>query len=114
MNDFWAMLDQLVANSKIKIDRPKGSAHPSFPSKIYPLDYGYLVETFAMDDSGIDVWVGSLEEKTPVAIICTIDLWKRDAELKIMLGCTEDELQTVLVFLNQGSQGGVLVRREND
>lgn len=28
--DFWDALDELVSNSEIVIDRPKGSAHPRF------------------------------------------------------------------------------------
>lgn len=43
--DFWLKLDQLVAASNLKIDRPKGTSHPRYPSFIYPLDYGYLEDT---------------------------------------------------------------------
>lgn len=43
-----------------------------------------------MDGSGIDVWVGSGEKRID-AIICTIDLLKRDSEIKILIGCTEEE-----------------------
>lgn len=57
---FWAALDELVATSTVRIDRPKGTAHPRYPSFIYPLDYGYLEGTQAADGGGIDVWVGSL------------------------------------------------------
>lgn len=30
-NDFWNLLDRLVENSEIVIDRPKGTAHPKYP-----------------------------------------------------------------------------------
>ena len=43
--DFWDALDELVSNSEIVIDRPKGSAHPRFPDFIYKVDYGYLKDT---------------------------------------------------------------------
>ena len=39
---FWQMLENLVAQSEIVIDRAKGTPHPKFPSFIYPLDYGFL------------------------------------------------------------------------
>ena len=61
--DFGSALDELVANSEIVIDRPKGTAHPRFPDFIYKVDYGYLNHTTSMDGGGIDVWVGSDKEK---------------------------------------------------
>ena len=39
--EFWEALDELVLNSEIIIDRPKGTAHPKFSDFIYPVDYGY-------------------------------------------------------------------------
>lgn len=43
--DFWRTLDELVRQSKIVIDRPKGTAHSKFPNFIYKVDYGYLENT---------------------------------------------------------------------
>ena len=37
---FWQAMDQLLAHSKIAIDRPRGSQHPRYPKMVYPLDYG--------------------------------------------------------------------------
>lgn len=56
---FWNALDDLIANSEIIIDRPKGTTHPKYPDFIYRVDYGYLKDTSSMDGAGIDVWVGS-------------------------------------------------------
>ena len=109
--EFWLKLDQLVAGSLVKVDRPKGTAHPRYPSFVYALDYGYLENTRSGDGGGIDVWVGGLSEKGVTAIICTIDLEKRDSEMKILLGCTAQEVQTILTALNKGSQGALLVER---
>ena len=39
--DFWNALDELVSNSEIVIDRPRGSAHPRFPNFIYKVDYRF-------------------------------------------------------------------------
>lgn len=61
--DFWIALDNLVKQSKIVIDRPRGTAHPKYPDFIYKVDYGYLENTSSMDGGGIDVWVGTKEEK---------------------------------------------------
>ena len=38
--EFWTMLEELVRQSDVVIDRPNGSAHPKFPNTIYPVDYG--------------------------------------------------------------------------
>ena len=92
--DFWNALDELVNTSEIVIDRPKGSAHPRFPDFIYRVDYGYLKNTASMDGAGIDVWVGSGEKKID-AIMCIVDLMKRDSEIKILIGCTEEEKMEV-------------------
>lgn len=108
---FWTHLDQLVTNSRIVIDRPKGSAHPRYPAMIYPVDYGYLDGTTAADGSGIDIWVGSTDAVHPDAIVCTVDLLKRDAEIKILLGCSDDEQRIVVDFLNTDAMRALLIRR---
>ena len=115
MNDdgFWLKLDRLAAEHLVVIDRPKGSHHPRYPEMVYPLDYGYLEGTQAMDGGGIDVWVGSLPERDVVAVVCTVDMMKHDAEIKILLGCTLQEMQTVLDFHNDDSdwQSAILMPR---
>ena len=109
--DFWEALDKLVSNSEIVIDRPRGSAHPRFPNFIYKVDYGYLKDTASMDGGGIDVWVGSGDKKID-AIMCIVDLVKRDSEIKILLGCTEEEKLEVYKTHNETQyMKGVLIRR---
>lgn len=108
---FWRALDELVNNSEIIIDRPKGTAHPKYPDFIYKVDYGYLKNTSSMDGVGIDVWVGSAERKID-AIICTVDLMKKDSEIKILIGCTEEEKSIVYETHNETEfMKGVLIRR---
>lgn len=41
-DEFWNAIDELVSNSEIVIDRPKGSVHPRYTDFIYKVDYGYL------------------------------------------------------------------------
>ena len=110
-NDFWRALDSLVDNSEIVIDRPKGTAHPKYPDFIYKVDYGYLKNTSSMDGAGIDVWIGSGEKKID-AIMCIVDLMKRDSEIKILIGCTEEEKQIVYQTNNETEyMKGILIRR---
>ena len=108
---FWLVLDKLVAESKIVIDRPKGSCHPKYPKLIYPVDYGYLENTSSMDNGGIDAWKGTSGDAVD-AIICIVDLMKRDSEIKILIGCSEGEKQLVLETHNKSEyMKGVLIRR---
>jgi inorganic pyrophosphatase len=110
-NGFWLALDKLVAESKITIDRPKGSRHPKYPDFIYPLDYGYLENTSSSDGGGIDIWKGTNGNGID-AIICTVDLLKRDSEIKILIGCTEEEKLLVAKCHNSNHHmSGILIRR---
>lgn len=110
-NGFWEMLDLLVHDSEIVIDRPKGMAHPKYPDFIYKVDYGFLKNTSSMDGAGIDVWVGSGERRID-AVMCIVDLMKRDSEIKILIGCTEEEKQLVYQTHNETQyMKGIMIRR---
>ncbi len=113
-SDFWSAMDRLIAQSQIRIDRPKDSAHPKYPHCIYPVDYGYLAGTSGMDGDGIDLWRGSAEANALDAIIVTVDLLKRDSEIKLLLGCTEAEKQRILAFHNDSEfMKGILISRDS-
>lgn len=110
-SEFWKALDELVCKSEIVIDRPKGTPHPEFPDFIYHVDYGYLKNTTAMDGAGIDVWVGSGEKQID-AIMCIVDLLKKDSEIKILIGCTEEEKAIIYKTHNETQyMKGILIRR---
>ena len=110
--EYWNAMDELIRRSELVIDRPRGSAHPRFPARLYPLDYGYLANTTSMDGEGVDVWRGSSPELGLTAIICTVDLLKGDSEIKLLLGCTPEEAQVILDFHNHSpSAKGLLIPR---
>jgi inorganic pyrophosphatase len=102
---FWKAMTELLMTSAIVIDRPKGSTHPRYEDAVYPLDYGYLDDTTSSDGGGIDVWIGSLNTvvdkqnaKILTGILCTFDTLKRDAEIKLLIGCTEEDIQVIQEF----------------
>lgn len=65
-----------------------------------------------MDGGGIDVWMGTDNGQNIDAIMCTIDLIKKDSEIKILIGCTEEEKKTVYrIHNNSQNMKGILVRR---
>lgn len=110
-SDFGEAIDRLIECSEIVIDRPKGSVHPKYPTFIYRVNYGYLKNTSSMDGSGIDVWVGSNGKKVD-AIMCIVDLMKKDSEIKILIGCTEEEKTLVYETHNKTEfMKGILIRR---
>jgi len=36
-------------------------------------------------------------------VVCTVDSGKRDAEIKLLIGCTREEAAEILAFLNKGT-----------
>ena len=97
---FWEFLDRLLESARVVIDRPAGSAHPRYPKVVYPLDYGYLAGTTGGDGRELDLWRGSLPEPVLDAVVCTVDLVKHDAEVKLLLGCNGEEKRVVMAFHN--------------
>jgi len=108
---FWTVLDELIATSRVVIDRPTGSPHPRYPDAIYPAAYGYLEGTSSGDGAGIDVWLGSSSSIVADAVACAIDPAKRDAEIKILIGCSADDRRRIMEFMNRGEGGIMLVER---
>lgn len=110
--EFWNALDSLVQQSKIIIDRPKGTVHPRYPDFLYEVEYGYLKDTISMDGGEIDVWRGTDKEQRIDAIMCTVDLLKKDSEIKILIGCTEEEKEKIYHIHNDSVyMKGILIRR---
>jgi|SRR4026209_300444 len=93
----------LAANNAIIIDRPKASRHPRYPEVIHPLDYRYLEGTMSAEGNGIDVWHGSLNTMDIMltGILCTFDILKRDAEIKLLIGCTDEDVQIIQTLIEK-------------
>jgi inorganic pyrophosphatase len=111
-DDFWSRLASFGSGASVVVDRPKGSAHPEIPELIYPLDYGYLTNLRSGDGDGVDVWIGSLKHQLITGVICTVDVGKRDTEVKILLGCTRAEQRRILSLHNRDNQRAVLISAE--
>lgn len=102
---FWQSMADVLISNPVSIDRPKGSSHPRYPQVIYPLDHGFLENTTSSDGGGIDVWIGSLNSgankqgaKTLTGILCTFDTLKRAAEIKLLIGCTKEDILVIRDF----------------
>ena len=108
---FWEFADLLVAASEIVIDRPGGSSHPRYERIVYPFGYGHLAGTTGSDGDGIDIWRGSLQDIRVTGVIVTIDIVKRDAEFKLLVGCTATEARFALTTHQSYSQSALLISR---
>ena len=109
-NDFLDYLQMLVDTSQIIIDRPRGSVHHRFPGKVYPVDYGYLDGTTAINSSGVDIWVGSMGKQKVVGVLCTVDLLKRDTELKLIYDCSDMEIELIYDFVNINAMRAIYIK----
>lgn len=108
---FWTALDRLAAEHRLVFDRPRGSRHPRYPDAVYPVNYGFLEETGSADGAGIDVWRGSLSDGRVTGALMTVDMVKRDVEIKLLIGCTEEEARLTLDWHNSGGQSALLIER---
>ncbi len=98
---FWKKTTEWVQRHSIRIDRPKGSPHPDWPGWNYPLDYGYLEHTQAVEGAGIDVWLGSQAARRLTGFLCTLEVIKNELEVKLLLGCTSKEVELIRAFHNR-------------
>lgn len=109
---FWQKIDTLYLSSKLEKIREKGEKHPEYGNLVYPVEYGRLKDTHTPDNEGIMVFKGSEKSNSVVAIIIAADILKKDLEAKLLVGCSQEEEDHILRFLNQTDyQKTILVRR---
>ena len=87
---------------KVVLEKPFGESLEAAAADVYK----------RQDQGGIDVWVGNDSRKQIDAIMCIVDLMKRDSEIKILIGCTEEEKEIVCHTHNETEyMKGILIRR---
>jgi inorganic pyrophosphatase len=108
----WAAWARCLNERGVTIDRPARTAHPDYPSVIYPLDYGYIPGTTSTDGEPVDVFVGNGGVGL-VGLILTTDHRQGDREVKLLVDCTPPEIYMAHGFINYDRTllEGVLVLR---
>jgi len=96
---FWQKIDTLYLSSDFVLSAPKNSKHPVYDNLIYPVDYGYLHDNNT--DESIHMYKGTLLTSGVDGIIICADILKKDIEVKLLVGCTQEEELKILEFLNQ-------------
>lgn len=108
----WAHWARCIEARGLTIDRPAHTAHPDYPSIVYPLDYGFLPGTEGTDGKPIDAFVGSASLGL-VGLLLTTDYRQAKREVKLLVDCTPSEVYTAHGFINYDRTllEGVLVLR---
>ena len=57
------------------------------------------------------MWVGSIGGTKVTGVICCVDALKGDVEMKLLLGCTQEDMRLVLGIHNEGGQSATLLVR---
>ena len=56
--------------------------------------------------------MGSDVRRRLTAIAATVDMNKRDAEIKLILGCNEEEIKAIEIFHNSRYMSAVIFKRD--
>lgn len=111
---YWQKLDTLYHSSELSIERKKNSIHPNYANLVYPVDYGYLKDMIDKTVS-IGIFKGTQKSNSIQAIAVSADILKKDCEVKLIVGCSEEELMSIMLFLNQTDfQKAILVQRGSE
>ncbi|MBW9212244.1 MULTISPECIES: Inorganic pyrophosphatase [Terrabacteria group] len=109
---FWQKVDTLFLSSGYTILRKKGERHPQFPNLIYPADYGYVNETKSTNGNGASLYAGSENRNKITSLVIAVDILSREMDVKILVGCSPEEEEAILRYLNQTDyQKTILVRK---
>jgi inorganic pyrophosphatase len=111
---FWQKIDSLYLSSTVIIIKEIGDTHANYTNLVYPVRYGYLQDTLSQDGQGISIYKGSEPSQYVSAIVVAADILKKDIEVKLLVGCTQEEEEKILKFVNQTEyQKTIMVRRGN-
>ena len=107
---FFNNLEKLIAENGIVVERKSGTCHPKYPDFVYTVDYGYIRGTQSQDGNEIDIFVGT-SNKGVVGCLVTLDLYKKDSEIKVLFNCNDDEISKICLMMNHPPMNCALLRK---
>lgn len=109
---FWQKVDSLYLSGTRKIIKKKGEVHDTFKNLVYPLDYARIEDMKSVSGHGVAVYLGSENRNKVSALVIAADILEKELDVKVLAGCTEEEIEEVLRYLNQTEfQKTVLIKR---
>lgn len=109
---FWQKVDSLYLSGTRKIIKKKGEVHDTFKNLVYPLDYARIEDMKSVSGHGVAVYLGSENRNKVSALVVAADILEKELDVKVLAGCTEEEIEEVLRYLNQTEfQKTVLIKR---
>lgn len=109
---FWQKIDTLYLSSGYTLSKKKGETHDTFKNMIYPTNYGKVQ---ANSEQGISIYVGTGDKNKVTALVIAADILEKELDVKILAGCSPEEEDAILRFLNQTDyQKTVLIHRGSE
>ena len=107
---FFDNLEKLIAENGVFIERKSGTCHPKYPDFVYIVDYGYIRGTQSQDGNEIDIFVGTCNNGV-IGCLVTLDLYKKDSEIKVLFNCNDDEISKICLMMNHPPMSCALLRK---
>lgn len=108
---FWQKVDTLYSSGDFKLTNKKGTTHKNYPSLKYPCDYGYVKTLSSDTETPMEVFKSTGGKKIDAIALCA-DIINKRFEVKALVGLNDEELESVLHFLNcTDFQKSILIKR---
>lgn len=109
---FWQKVDTLYLSGNRNLIKKKGEHHDEFQNLVFPVDYARIEDMKSVSGHGVAVYMGSENRNKVSALVVAADILAKELDVKVLAGCTEEEIEDVLRYLNQTDfQKTVLIRR---
>ncbi len=112
---FWQKVDSLYLSGSRRLIKKKGEQHDTYKNLVYPLDYARIEDMKSVSGHGVAVYLGSDNRNKVSGLIVAADILEKELDVKVLAGCTDEEIEDVLRYLNQTEfQKTILIKRGNE
>ena len=98
---FWQKVDSLYLSGSRRLIKKKGEQHDTYKNLVYPLDYARIEDMKSVSGHGVAVYLGSDNRNKVSGLIVAADILEKELDVKVLAGCTDEEIEDVLRYLNQ-------------